>query len=110
MDDMCNLISVWWVICGDLNYSGIDWERLHAKSPAEREVLDSVQNSFWTQYVDFPTHIGGATLDLVLCNCPELVVGVGDEGLFSDHRMLSVDLVKPVRSIDVISKYVSGQK
>ena len=45
------------VICGDLNFSGIDWERLHAVSPAEREVLDTVQNYFWLQHVDFPTQV-----------------------------------------------------
>ena len=46
-------------LCGDLNYSGIDWDRLHAVSPAERKVLEVSQTYFWTQYVDFPTHIGG---------------------------------------------------
>ena len=59
----CNLLSSikgQVVLCGDLNYSGIDWERLHGSTPAERNVLDAVQNSFWTQYVDFPTHVGGA--------------------------------------------------
>ena len=95
------------LLCGDLNYSGIDWDRLHATSPAERKVLDTVQDHFWTQYVDFPTHVGGAnqgggevgregkTLDLALSNTPELVVGVVDEGLFSDHRMFSVELINP---------------
>ena len=37
----------------------------------------------------------GKTLDLDLSNSPELVVGVVDEGLFSDHRMFSVELVSP---------------
>ena len=37
----------------------------------------------------------GKTLDLALSNSPELVVGVADEGLFSDYRMFSVELVKP---------------
>ena len=46
--------------------------------------------------MDFPTHIAGKTLDLALSNCPEIVVGVGDEGLFSDNRMFSMDLIKPV--------------
>ena len=98
------------VLCGDLNYSGIDWDRLHGSTPAERRVLDTVQNNFWTQYVDFPTHVGGAgraggeegrdgnLLDLALSNSPELVVGVVDEGLFSDHRMFSLDLIMPVSS------------
>ena len=37
----------------------------------------------------------GKTLDLALGSTPELVVGVVDEGLFSDHRMFSLDLVRP---------------
>ena len=98
------------LVCGDLNYSGIDWDRLHAVSPAERKVLEVSQTYFWTQYVDFPTHIGGhsagggyderngKTLDLALCNSPDIVLGVTDQGLFSDHRMLCVDLVKPKHS------------
>ena len=73
------------VICGDLNFSGIDWERLHGVTPAERKVLETVQDNFWTQYVEFPTHLSGKTLDLALASAPELVVGVVDEGLFSDQ-------------------------
>ena len=96
------------VMLGDFNYSGIDWDRLHASTPAERKVLDTIQEHFWSQYVDFPTHVGGVSrvageegrdgniLDLALSNSPELVVGVADEGLFSDHRMLSIDLALPV--------------
>ena len=68
------------VICGDLNYSGIDWKKLYGSTPAERNILEVVQNHFWSQYIDFPTHIGGAVkaggemgrdgniLDLALCN------------------------------------------
>ena len=60
--------------------------------------------------MDFPTHVGGSsgaggkggrdgkTLDLALSNSPELVVGVEDLGLFSDHRMFAVDLVYPESS------------
>ena len=96
------------VILGDFNYSGIDWSRLYASTPAERKVLDTIQEYFWSQYVDFPTHVGSASkagggegrdgniLDLALSNSPELVVGVSDEGLFSDHRMLSMDLALPM--------------
>ena len=112
-DKLCDLlanIKGQVVLCGDLNYSGIDWERLHGSTPAERNILDTVQNNFWTQYVDFPTHVGGVgragggegrdgnILDLALSNSPELVVGVVDEGLFSDHRMFSLDLIMPVSS------------
>ena len=112
-DKFCDLLSSIKgkvLVCGDFNYSGIDWDRLHAVSPAERRVLDTSQDHFWTQYVDFPTHVGastvagqeeernGKTLDLALSNTPELVVGVEDLGLFRDHRMFAVDLVCPESS------------
>ena len=113
-DRFCNLLASIQgqvVICGDLNYSGIDWKKLYGSTPAERNVLEAVQNHFWSQYIDFPTHVGGAgkaggeigrdgnILDLALCNSPELVVGVTDESLFSDHRMFTKDLINLVSSI-----------
>ena len=88
------------VVLGDLNFSGIDWERLHASSGAEQNVLETVQNYFWTQHVDFPTRrdpsTGGLSmLDPVLSTSPELVLGVESQGWFSDHLLYTVDLVRP---------------
>ena len=90
------------VSCGDLNFSGIDWKRLHTVSLSGRIVLETVQKNFGTQYVDFPPDVGGArkvggedevgrygkTLDLDLASVTELVEGVVDEGLFGDHRII----------------------
>ena len=55
-------------------------KKLYGSTPAERNILEVVQNHFWSQYIDFPTHVGGAVkaggemgrdgniLDLALCN------------------------------------------
>jgi hypothetical protein len=106
------------VISTSVALTGLD--RLHASSPAERRVLYTSQNNFWVQYVDFPTHVGGCgaeggeagrdgkTLDLVLSNSPELVLGVSDLGLFSDHRMLAVDLLRPESSMGQTHELVPG--
>ena len=88
------------VVLGDLNFSGIDWDRLHASTGAEKNVLETIQNYFWTQHVDFPTRrdpsTGGLSLlDPVLSTSPELVLGVESQGWFSDHLLYSVDLVSP---------------
>lgn len=102
-DRLCELLSSLKspaILLGDLNYSGIDWERLHAESNAEKKVLDTVQNFFWTQHIDFPTRRNPATgeetlLDPALSSSPELVIGASSEGWFSDHVMYSIDLLNP---------------
>ena len=42
------------LVLGDLTYPGIDWDRLYAESTAERKVINTVQDFFWTQHIDFP--------------------------------------------------------
>ena len=42
------------ILLGDLNLPGIDWDHLYASSAAEKNILETVQNSFWTHHVDFP--------------------------------------------------------
>ena len=32
------------VVLGDLNFSGIDWDRLHASTGAEKNVLETIEN------------------------------------------------------------------
>ena len=51
-DKLCNLLSNITspaVVLGDLNFAGIDWEHLHASSEAEKRVLETVQNHFWSE-------------------------------------------------------------
>ena len=97
-DKLCDLLGSLRspaIILGDLNYPGIDWERLYTESTGERKVVNTVQDFFWTQHIDFPTHRNPATgeeniLDPTLSSSPELVIGANSEGWFSDHVMYSV--------------------
>ena len=64
------------LVLGDFNLPGIDWQRLYSDSPGDRVVLDVIQGKFWTQHVDFQTHIGGNILDLALSSSEDMVYGV----------------------------------
>ena len=84
-----------WV--GDFNLH-IDWERSYSPIGGEQIVLTTVQDLFWEQLVDFPTHIRDGMLDLVMSNRQDLVGGVRSEGYLApgaDHVMLEVDLCGP---------------
>ena len=85
------------VVIGDINLPGIDWERLYADSMG-KEFLETVQDTFLSQHVDFPTHISGSTLDLVLSSSPDIVASVKPVGRLgsSDHEMLVIELAGPV--------------
>ena len=72
-------------------------------STAEKEVLETVQNFFWSQHVNFPTRRDPCTsveniLDPCLSTAPELISGIESHGWFSDHAIYSVDLVKPCQN------------
>ena len=57
-DKICDLISSLKspaILLGDLNLPGIDWDLQYAFSAAEKKVLETVQNCFWTQNIDFAT-------------------------------------------------------
>ena len=71
--------------------------------PGEKVVLDVIQNKFWTQHVDFPTHEDGNILDIAL-GSPGLVAGVSDEGRLgtSDHNMFKLDIVGPALERDSV--------
>ena len=63
-DKLCELLSNLKspaILLGDLNYPGIDWERFYGESSAEKKVIDTVQDFFWTQHIDFSTHRNPAT-------------------------------------------------
>lgn len=80
---------------GDYNYSDIDWNHLYAGKPCSRDFLETVQNCFMTQHVDFPTRVeSGTTPDLVLSTDSNLVHGVSDIGKLgsSDHSMLLIEV------------------
>ena len=62
-------------ICGDFNYSGIDWDNLSllpASPPIVQEFIDTIQDLYLFQHIMKPTHYHpGETpniLDLVFTN------------------------------------------
>ena len=80
------------LIMGDLNYRGIDWDRLQLLPQANRECqlfLEAVEDNFYTQHVVKATR-GEAILDVVLTSEAEMVsdVRVVDCLDSSDHSML----------------------
>jgi len=82
------------VIIGDFNMPGIDWTTEHSRDARGRELLETVVEEGLQQLVNFPTHIKGNTLDLVLTNCHEKILEVADAGRLgrSDHCILKVTL------------------
>ena len=84
-----------YVIFGDLNYPGIDWEDNTATEKKAKEFLEVVESKFMTQFVQGPTHIAGNTLDLVIGPDENVVTDISKEGRLgaSDHEILvcSVD-------------------
>ena len=87
------------LLCGDLNLPDVCWDQLSAPAGVQQQVLHAVQNKFWTQHVDFPTHKAGNLLDVGLSSSPELVARVESLGYLAtaDHLMLKFTIVGPKR-------------
>jgi len=79
------------VLIGDFNLPEVDWQTGET-GRRSRDFVDAVDDDLLTQLVDFPTHIKGNCLDLVLTNIPERVVEIMDTGRLgsSDHVMLTL--------------------
>jgi hypothetical protein len=83
-------------ICiGDFNLPDIDWVSGTAVSRSSNEVLEAATAAGLTQLVDFPTHIRGNILDLILTNMPERLANVQDGGRLgnSDHAIITCDVL-----------------
>ena len=75
------------IILADFNSPGICWSTLHAPS---KSLCDLLFRRNLSQMVDFPTHINGNTLDLVISS-PEVHISdlkILSSPLRSDHYML----------------------
>ena len=64
------------LICGDFNYSGINWKeyvgtRVNLK---EADFIEKLEDSFMTQVIDFGTFSSGNVLDLVLVSETEIIL------------------------------------
>jgi len=79
------------VLIGDFNLPDVDWET-RTGSRKFAGFLDAVEDSLLEQMVDFPTHIKGNCLDLVLTNIPERILSIEEMGRLgsSDHEMICV--------------------
>ena len=82
------------IFIGDFNYPNINWSNVSSDRGSADLLQCSIDNGF-EQLVDFPTHIRGNTLDLVLSNRPETILNVESIGNLanSDHSILSTDII-----------------
>ena len=92
------------ILIGDFNLPAIDWS-LNQQTPAtnggqlEESFCDLIENNFLQQYISSSTHKDGNKLDLLLCNCPEIIKNVSslppDQLCFStDHHIIEFGIQK----------------
>ena len=81
------------ILIGDVNLPEINWSD-RTSAARGREVLTTAQTENLEQLVDFPTHIKGNTLDLVLTNCSERFISISNGGRIgkSDHCILNMEV------------------
>lgn len=109
MDKLCEILAGLdrnTIVIGDFNLPGIDWTR-GTSDKKGRKLLDTVSEQSLIQLVDCPTHDKGNILDLLITNCPEIVLNISSETKLgkSDHCVLNVELdVNIERNITVSSK------
>ncbi len=66
------------VYIGDFNLPGVDWA--NGGRGREAAFVDAMQSKLMHQLIDFPTHVRGNILDLLITNIPERVKEVYDDG------------------------------
>jgi ribonucleases P/MRP protein subunit RPP40 len=88
------------ILCGDFNLPQIDWAKHNFNNYSELvgKFIFSLNSKQYQQFVTFPTHKDGNTLDLVLCNRLSLVCNVrGEAGLSnSDHFAVLFGINAPI--------------
>ena len=79
-----------YLFVGDFNFPSIDWQQMACPDTVSKSFLNACNNKFLTQHVDFPTHIAGNTLDLVMSSNPDLIGNVWSIGPLAngDHDMI----------------------
>ena len=108
------------ILLGDFNFPNIDWNSLTGSTHSTNLFCDLVFDLNLKQMVNFPAHLKGNTLDLVLANCPDLIVNVSAlQGKsicsLSDHipviiqsSLLCTDSRKPNPSVSVSYLFKKG--
>ena len=102
------------IVVGDFNLPAIDWSQDNA-APINKGgqaigdiFCNLVGDNFLYQFVDGPTHIAGNKLDLVLCNCPDVIDDINvrsseECGFPTDHFIIDFNInldfrrTKPVK-------------
>ena len=99
------------LLVGDFNYKGIDWERECCGGTNENKFFNCINKNYLTQFVQSPTHKradqNATLIDLVFANDPNFVQNLQHHAPFgaSHHEVLtfalnySVVLNKPNQSI-----------
>ena len=70
------------VLVGDVNLPSIDWSTDlpvslgTGSSSVDNIFCELVGDNFLQQFITGPTHISGSKLDLLLCNCPEIITDI----------------------------------
>ena len=95
-DDLCDLIQGAEknsIFIGDFNLPGIDWSS-GAATGGDTSLVNTLQENLFSQLVDFPTHIKGNCLDLIVTNVPEKIDNICEVGRLgrSDHSMIQFSL------------------
>ena len=81
------------IIFGDFNYPNIDWNSYSSNSSTCKTFLDTVISKDLTQIINFPTHLKGNILDLVLTDLPSEIISARCEGRLgkSDHSIIMIE-------------------
>jgi len=82
------------LVIGDFNLPKIDWNTSSADGKG-RQLLETLDDNFFTQIIDFPTHNRGNILDLALLNKPDTLINASNIGNLgnSDHAMIMLELI-----------------
>ena len=89
------------ILCGDFNYSKINWKSMTSDTFSQ-QFLDTCNDKFLSQHIDFPTHRSGNTLDLLLSTDEELIGDVTDCGPLggADHTKILAEVILPRKNND----------
>ena len=92
--ELINDVSDNSTLIGDFNLPGINW----TNGTCDRKsspFFETFANKGLEQMIDFPTHVKGNTLDLLLTNDPENIISVESLGNLgnSDHCIIEVEML-----------------
>ena len=108
------------ILIGDPNPPAANWSLDHPTptvngSQLEEMFCDLVGDNFLQQFITGPTHVRGNTLDLLLCNCPEIIKNVTtwspDQYNFpSDHYTAEPETQQAFNRANAVTRNVFDHK